>query len=258
MISTLLFLFVFFAERYQYSDPVFLILFFSICFGLPVFGSIISQQRDALFFGGVKPHVFIKNYASACISNSSSSLIAYLLPLTLVSLLQSDISPYLAVIFSAANLFMLVPRYMAEKNIPIMRNGGDLKFIAAKTFFITTVYLLIVLLVAFFVFLASDFQDFWLYFLLFSSLQLTQLTLPYSNVLMVSNNFPLLLKINILGLVPYVLLLMIFNHSPTSLQTSYIVVVLYMISSLIKIILTRTYCQKIFEPRGTYETLSDR
>jgi hypothetical protein len=228
-----------------------MILFFSICFGLPIFGSIIAKQRGASFFGGVKPFEFIKNYTSACISNSSSSLIAYLLPLTLVSLLQSDISPYLAVIFSAANLFMLVPRYMAEKNIPLMRNGGDLASIAGKTFFTTLVYLSFIFLCAFIAFLTIDIRDFWLYFLLFSSLQLTQLTLPYSNVLMVNNNFSLLLKINIFGLAPYALLLFLFFCSSTNLQISYMIILLYMLSSVIKTILTRTYCQRIFQtPRN--------
>jgi len=258
VITTLLFLLIFFAERYQYSDPISLILFFSICFGLPVFGSVITKQREASFFGGVKPFQFLKNYTSACISNSSSSLIAYLLPLTLVALLQSEISPYLAVIFSAANLFMLVPRYMAEKNIPLMRNGGDLESIADKTFFSTLVYLALIFLCAFIVFVTIDIRDFWLYFLLFSSMQLTQLTLPYSNVLMVNNKFSLLLKINILGLMPYALLLLMLFYSVSNFQMSYMIVFSYILSSVMKTILTRTYCQPIFRPRGIYETLSDR
>lgn len=244
-ISTLLFLSVFVASWYELNEPFFLILLLSVCFGLPVIGSLVRSQRNSAFFGGLAPAVFFKQYASSCLSNSTSSLISFLLPLGLVALLQADISPYLAVIFSAANLCMLVPRYMAEKNIPLLRSGGDQAAIAAKTFYITAIYFLVISLAALVIFYLMAIPDFLLYFLLFAALQLTQLTLPYSNVLMVAGQLPLLLKSNLLGLLPFLLLLLHLFYPISELQLSYALVVLYILSSLLKLILGRLYCQQV-------------
>lgn len=258
MMSTLLFLLVFVAAYFEYSSPELLILLLSVCFGLPVFGGLLLKQDGASVFGGLKVSLFFSRYGSAFLSNSSSSLVSYVLPLVMVSLLQSAISPYLAVIFSAANLCMLVPRYMAEKNIPLMRNGGEQTKIAGKTFYITSVYLVFVSIISLAVFYLLDMPDFLLYFLLFFSLQLTQLTLPYANVLMVAGQFSLLLKSNLLSLLPFILLLVLFQFSLTELQLSYSMILLYIISSLVKLILTRKYCQPIFNKRESYVSLSGR
>lgn len=246
VISSLVFLFVFLLYFYDIREPGILIVFLSFCFVFPVLGSMLSQQHGSSFFGGLSLKQFVIHYFSIFLSNSSSSVISFLLPLVLIALLKTDVSPFLGLIFSVANLCMLVPRYISEKNLPTMRSDFDLEVISTEAFRVGLLYFIILSMLSLVFFYLSGLNDFALYYLLFFSLQLTQLTLPYSNVLIVLGRFQTLLKSNLLGLLPFILLLPFVFYDLGGLILSYIFVSIYILSSLVKLYFGFSFCRDIF------------
>ncbi len=227
-------------------EPLHLIMAFSICFFSPILGAIFREFPDSSFLGGVEFNIFVQKYMSVFLSNATSSLLSFILPLVIIALLQDRVSPYLAVIFSVANLFLLVPRFLAEKNIPQFRVLNDQQPLADKTFNVTLLYVVSICVLAFAVFWFLPLADFLLYFLLFSSVLFTQLALPYANVLMVASQFSELMKANLYGQIPFIFLTVLLFLPVSAVDSAYVVVLLYIFSSLIKLILTRKYCNPIF------------
>lgn len=246
MLSVVFFLSIFFVKYFYFFSAQVILLFFSMCFTLPIIFSLFQHSASASMCGGLSAKDFLKNYGAASISNATSTLLSFLLPLLLIYLLQGEVSHYLGLVFSLASFFMLIPRFMAEKNIPAMRRGGDFVTISMGTFKVTLLYLLFLAGISFIAFYFSAIGDnYLLYFLLFLSLQITQLSLPFSNVLMVKGKFRDLLNINLYGITPFLLLPLAIAADFDGIFLSYFTVLLYVLSNVLKVILSWRCCNLI-------------
>lgn len=246
MLSVAFFLPIFFVKDLDFFSAQVILLFFSMCFTLPVIFGLFQQSASARICGGMGAKEFLKNYGAASVSNATSTLVSFLLPLLLIYLLKGDVSHYLGLVFSLASFFMLIPRFMAEKNIPAMRRGGDFRAISMGAFKVTFLYFIFLAGTSFVAFYFSAIgDDYLLYFLLFLSLQITQLSLPFSNVLMVKGNFRDLLNINICGIAPFLFLPLAIASNFDGVFLSYLTVFLYILSNVLKVILSWRCCHLI-------------
>lgn len=227
------------------NRPLVLLFYISMCFGLPIMLILLSLNLNGNILGGSSFKFFLEKLLSACLSNATSSLLSFVIPLFIINLLGTQASPYLGVIFSSVSIFLLLPRYLSEKDIPKLRNSNQPILIANHSFKVIANYLVFVMFLAFLCFYIVQISNIYLYFLLFISLLISQITLPYSNILMVSGAFKLLLFANVVGVSPFLLYLIAKGVSLDVLYQCYFIIVLYILSSLLKFLLTKKYCAKI-------------
>ena len=128
----------------------------------------------------------------------TSPSLMFALPILLVNELGENSASELVQVFYISSLAYLLPRAIAEKNIPDMRNNG---IKAPSVYFF---FKLIAVFVLLFALLAGAglawSYDYWqLYLLLFIAMQSSQLSLPFSNVLLVIGDINAILKINLVS-----------------------------------------------------------
>ena len=142
--------------------------------------------------------LLFRDFAKHCFSNMTSPSLMFALPILLVNELGENSASELVQVFYISSLAYLLPRAIAEKNIPDMRNNG---IKAPSVYFF---FKLIAVFVLLFALLAGAglawSYDYWqLYLLLFIAMQSSQLSLPFSNVLLVIGDINAILKINLVS-----------------------------------------------------------
>lgn len=219
--------------------PETIVFFFSISLGLPLI--IAAKASSTLTYFKCKTNVatFLSNYTQSFLSNLTSTLISTGLPFALIFLMKGAISHYLALIFTISSTFMMLPRFINERNIIKFRSDDFIKTTIEKSVRLGKWYFSVVSILAFFCFFISGIEDYFLYWLLFVGLQASQLCLPYSGLLMVNANFNTLLRINIIGSTPMLFFIPIYFFESDRLLLSYILISLYCFSTCLKFILSR-------------------
>ncbi|WDE12783.1 hypothetical protein [Thalassomonas haliotis] len=196
--------------------------------------------------------VLAKDFAKHCFSNMTSPSLMFALPILLVNELGENSAVELVQVFYISSLAYLFPRAIAEKNIPDMRNNG---IKGTSVYFYFKIIALFVLVLAVFAGFGLAFvYGLWpLYLLLFIAMQISQLSLPFSNVLLVSGDINSILKINLASACLLVLLaaLTLFFFEPGQ-DRALILLLDFLIFQLVKLLLNAWLTRKYLQP-GIYK-----
>ena len=199
-LTLILFVILFFIS----SDSAVLILFFCfISLLMPIlFLYLLKKQKNVLNYSSLTS-VF-KGFIKYLVSNAASTSLMFALPIVIIAELGDVVAADLAQIFYFSTLSYLIPRALSAKHIPNMRNKGIINH-EVKSFFMT-IFIFVVVAIGFALPLFYYFYDQWLvYILLFTAMQLSQLSLPFSNVLMVKGNVDTVLKINLSSMLVFLI-----------------------------------------------------
>lgn len=192
--------------------------------------------------------VFVK-YAT---SNLFSTSLMAAFPLLLVSELGDGISANLAQVFYFSSLAYLVPRALSAKHVPNMRKNG-INTKAVQSFFNTILYFVVVASIIVLVLFTFIYQQWLIFFLLFLAMQLSQLSLPFSNVFMVKGDASMVLKVNIIASLFFIVAVAITMVSLEQGELRSILFLIYfIIFQLIKCTLNYSYSKKYWQcPQGS-------
>jgi hypothetical protein len=142
--------------------------------------------------------VVIQGFLRYVFSNALSSSLMAAFPLLLIQELGDGISSQLAQVFYISSITYLIPRVLSAQNIPLMRSKGINKPMI-QSYFIKILIFVVVINVIAIIILPYFYSQWLLYYLLFAAMQCSQLTLPFSNALMVKGDSAAILKINIIA-----------------------------------------------------------
>lgn len=177
------------------SSELLTLIFFGALF-VPIF---IEDNKHSYESTGIELNHkgILKNYCNYAGSNILSTSIMYLIPIILLQELGNEIAMELAQVFTISTLIFLVPRAMLAKKLPYLRNNEDVPdHVRSFLFSILGVIFLAIVTIVLLAFFTTNLY-FEIYSLLFFGILLSQLSLPYSSVLVVNGNSKLTLKINI-------------------------------------------------------------
>jgi len=210
------------------------ILIFEFGVNAPQNGSNISNWK------------LISMYRDFSLSNAFSTSLNTAIPLFLIYQLGDEISSQMAQVFSLSSLLILVPRVMSTRNIPKLRkNGPDIK-IVLSFYSIMKKYLFVI-----FTFSSISFffiyEDEWLVlWLLFFGIQLSQINLPFSNLLSVEGESKKQLGINLKGTAFFILLSLVLFFLVEYNFEIYLLVV-FCIHQIFKNYLTKKVCTAFYK-----------
>jgi hypothetical protein len=149
---------------------------------------------------------FTTNYKNFMLSNAFSVSLNSVIPLLLIHLIGDEIAPNMAQVFSISSLLLLLPRIIAIRNITRARIEGPSKAITDSFYALLKYYIIIMGLISFIAF-NNLIEDSWLIlWLLLLGMQLSQLYLPFSNLLAVEGQSKTLMIVNLKGSLFFVLL----------------------------------------------------
>jgi len=185
--------FILFTFSYDEISLILFCSFFSLL--LPIIILFLmkgkSEKEKASSFSSV-----FKGFFQYLVSNAASTSLMFAVPILIIAELGDVVAADLAQIFYFSTLSYLIPRALSAKHIPNMRNKGIIRH-EVNNFF-KFIFIFVVIAISFALPLFYYFYEQWLiYILLFSAMQLSQLSLPFSNVLGVKGDVNTLLKINL-------------------------------------------------------------
>ena len=186
------------------SDNAGYILFFCyISLLLPIIFLYIFQKQKNILNYSTLADVF-KGFFKYLVSNAASTSLMFAIPIVIIAELGDEVAADLAQIFYFSTLSYLIPRALSAKHIPNMRNKGIANH-EVKNFFMT-IFTFVVVAIGVALPLFYYFYEQWLvYILLFVAMQLSQLSLPFSNVLMVKGDVNTILKINLSSMLVFLI-----------------------------------------------------
>ena len=170
-------------------------VFFSLL--LPV-GYFYFQEEKNIISKTTGFCIVIKGFLKYVFSNALSSSLMAAFPLLLIQELGEGISSELAQVFYISSIAYLIPRVLSAQNIPLMRSHGINKAIV-QNYFLKVIGFVVIVSVIAIIILPYFYSQWLLYYLLFAAMQCSQLSLPFSNVLMVKGDSAAILKINIIA-----------------------------------------------------------
>lgn len=215
-------------KRYFLNDGDFKSLFIASCFtmilviplflgllllesysvGLLLVVCFISLVLPLLYLQIIKVKLYKKNVSSFyevllgfikySLSNGASTSLLFALPIILIAEMGEVIATDLAQVFYFTSLTYLIPHALSAKHIPNMRQHGiknkDIKF-----FFTSILTFVITVCVISLPVLQYLYHEWAVYFMLLVAMQISQLSIPFSNILMVKGETSRILKINIIA-----------------------------------------------------------
>lgn len=187
-----------------FYDDIALILFLSFLSLLfPMFILFLmkgkSEEAETSCFSSV-----FNGFFKYLVSNAASTSLMFALPIVIIAELGDIVAADLAQIFYFSTLSYLIPRALAAKHIPNMRRRGITN--QEVKIFVMTIFTFVVVAISLALPLFYYFYDQWLvYILLFTAMQLSQLSIPFSNVLMVKGDVNTILKINLSALLVFLI-----------------------------------------------------
>lgn len=214
-------------------------------FVMYLFNNKVTNQAATNFL------ILIKNLIRYILSSITSTSLMALVPLIIISEVGDSCSSELAQVFSFSSLLFLLPRVLSAKHIPNMRkNGIDIEEVFSF-FHPILLYTLAVVTLSLPVF--YSFYDEWLVFwLLFLSMQASQLSLPFSNVLMVRGNSHGILKVNYISALTLITFCtFVFIFLPKGVTRVEWLLLCFVLFQLFKLILSRGACQGYFTGTDT-------
>jgi hypothetical protein len=140
-----------------------------------------------------------KGFLKYLLSNLASTSLMLAIPIVIIAELGDVVAADLAQIFYFSTLSYLIPRALSAKHIPNMRNKGITE--SEVNNFFMTIFIFVIIAIGVALPSLYCFYDQWrVYIFLFTAMQLSQLSLPFSNVLMVKGDVNTLLKINLFSM----------------------------------------------------------
>ncbi|MGL6258268.1 hypothetical protein [Vibrio sp. WXL103] len=138
----------------------------------------------------------ISHYFKYAASNMFSTSLMCFVPLVLIGELGEDLAPQITQVFYISGVAYLIPRAMSAKHIPDMRLNGIHKHNVYTFFFCILAFASVAIFTVWQV-VQYVYPESWLAFLLiFVAMQVSQLSLPFSNVLQVCGRSSTIMKIN--------------------------------------------------------------
>lgn len=219
-------------------EPFWIVVIFFSCLTVPVlFIRLKGDSRD-VFLGGMSKYEFLKKYSNSILSSMTSTGLSYFYPLMLIYYLKDDVSEYLSLIFTVSVMFIILPKYISEKDIPSLRSGIDIRGITIKSFKKIITYTLLLVVASLLVVNLVDLTNKYLYWMLFTSIILTQISLPFSNLLMTNGRFDMLLKINLIGVLPFLVVYPFLNLIKDQVFAAHVVSMLFVVNAILRFALS--------------------
>jgi hypothetical protein len=179
-------------------------------------------------------------FSQYVLSNAFSTSLASVLPLLLIAELGANHSVVMAQVVALSKVLLLVPKAMAASNIPKLRKNGPLWNIVKPYCRVLNIYFLSLVVLCAPIAWFYDSENTIVFYLLLLSIQISQLALPYSNVLAVEGKSGELLYANIKGTCIFVLaLLPIYVFFTQGLERGLLILFVYLIHNLFKFTFTR-------------------
>lgn len=184
---------------------ILLVCFFSLMFPILLLriNQVQSQSLTLSKFSDV-----LLGFIKYSLSNAASTSLLFVLPIILISDMGDVIATDLAKVFYFTSLTYLIPHALSAKHIPNMRKNG-IRFDDVKVFFTTILIFVIGSIIISLPLIRYFYQQWEVYFMLFIAMQISQLSLPFSNILMVKGLSDIILKINILASAVFIILVSI-------------------------------------------------
>jgi hypothetical protein len=210
-----------------------------------VFIYIFKKQTKALNYSN-----FVdvgKGFLKYALSNMASTSLMLALPIILVSEIGDSIAADLARIFYFSSIMYLIPQYLSAKYIPNMRKEGVRKT-EVKAFFITILKFVILTIVISGGFLCFLYEQWTVFCTLVCAMQLSQLSLPFSTVLMVKGRVDSILKANLLSMsVLMVVILVIFNQMDSGGERAEALLISFLSFQILKFCLSYSFSKIHFQ-----------
>jgi hypothetical protein len=193
IVSLLIFFTLFFLTKSN-VEWLFLSVFFSLLLPLAIRS---LYERNTVIGPPSSLLLLIRDFLRYLLSNITSTSLGAAVPLVIIAEMGDTYSSQMAQVFSFSSLMYLLPRVLSAKHIPNMRQNG-VNYLSIQSFF-RSILIFVLIAISFSMLIFYFIYDQWLIFwLLFSTMQASQLTLPYSNILMVMGAPAKILQVNLI------------------------------------------------------------
>lgn len=228
------------------SAPLLLIMY-TLLFFIPLLFAKRTNDKCADQATQISLPVAMSHVFKYALSNMFSTSLMCVVPLVLISELGEDFSVQITQIFYMSGVAYLIPRVLSAKHIPDMRLNGINKHNVYMFFFSILIFIFIATLV---VWQAVQFfyPESWLAFLLiFIAMQVSQLSLPFVNVLLVCGKSNTIMKNNIISsIILAVFTSITFMMMAKGYDRGTTLLLFFVVFQLIKLILNYTSAAPIF------------
>ncbi len=201
LITVFIFLIVFFLGG---SNQVIIATFFlALLIPISVMFYLSNLNNDCHF---VKKLTLCKAYLNFTLSNAlSTSLIAFL-PLFLIEELGDGVAIKMAQVFTFSTLLYLLPRALLAKDLPAIRSGKQPKKKVIILFYHILLFVIGCIAIGSLAINFFGVSNSFTYFLLFTGIITSQLSLPFSALLVVNSDSKTTLAINFISAFHFVFL----------------------------------------------------
>ena len=183
--------------------PGYALVFFVFPLALPLF--FISVTKSVVTNVEYSWKKLFHRFTPVMFSSALSTGFMFLLPILLISEFGSNLAATLGKIFVISNIAFIIPRVLSSRLVPQIRNG-KLSYVGLmRSYKVITAYCS-VLSVFFALILWCFYPDILYFSFLFFAIQTSQLTLPFSNVLMTFNCEKKIFLINLMSTMVFVVL----------------------------------------------------
>jgi hypothetical protein len=238
-ISTVLLLVIFLCADQYFLAFSFIVLFLPI--GILNLIKKINNENTV-----IANSELLSSYRNFAFSNMFSTSLNSALPIVLIAIIGNEIAPQMAQVFSLSSLLLLLPRVISVRNIPKLREQGPKKTIIIPFYDLMKKYIVFIGIISLPSFYFYFEQDYWfLLWLLFFGIQLSQLCLPFSNLLSVEGKSSKLLLINFKGVVFY-FILSLLSYVFIEEEFALTFMMLFCGHQLFKLLLTKRICRNLF------------
>ncbi|WP_199482743.1 hypothetical protein [Vibrio owensii] len=244
LFTVIFFLVSYFLFGYSTSYMLFL-SFFSLLFPMLIAYLFREVKKGDENLSKDRLLSIIQIFFKYLVSNATSTSLMYFLPIVIIHELGNNVAASLAQVFYLSTLSYFLPRALSAKHIPIMRSEGIYRG-KVKSFysmiFVFVVGTSIVALLAF----SLLYEQWMIFFLLYLSMNASQLALPYANVLMVKGEATLIMSTNLKSTIALLLVVaLIFTCFEQGEERCMLLLIAFTLYQILKLSLTR-YCSRQF------------
>lgn len=209
--TLILFVLCYLFYTFFYDDTALLLLLSFLSLFLPMFMFFMMKDKNENI-GASRFSLVFKGFFTYLVSNATSTSLMFALPIVIIAELGDVVAADLAQIFYFSTLSYLIPRALSAKHIPNMRNKG-ITTPEVKSFFMTIAIFVVVAIGAALPLFYYYYEHWQIYILLFVAMQVSQLSLPFSNVLMVKGDVNTILKINLFSTLVFLIAGIVIYHT---------------------------------------------
>jgi hypothetical protein len=225
-------------------------LILMLCFGslvlpllyLQLVGDKPRKQNISSF-----TEVFL-GFMKYALSNAASTSLLFVLPIVIIAEMGDIVASDLAQVFYFTTLTYLIPHALSAKHIPIMRESG-IEIKDVKLFFNSILFFTIIVSVISLPLLHYFYQHWLIYFMLFIAMQISQLSIPCSNILMVKGEATKTLKVNLIASsILLIVTLLVMSLMMEGEERAEILLLSFIGFQLLKLLLNYIYTKEYIYP----------